>query len=68
MLDFPPENRDSITEIDGNIMNLIRTRVKDPGRPYSHRSGTVHSAAAYGSASCCTSLHGSWMCWVLVGY
>lgn len=66
MLDFPPENRDSITEIDGNIMNLIRTRVKDPGlwHAHSHRSGTFRGGVRLGQL-----LHVIvWVMDVLVGY
>ena len=66
MLDFPPENRDSIIEIDGNIMNLIRTRVKDPWlwHAHSHRSGTFRGGVRLGQL-----LHVIvWIMDVLVGY
>jgi hypothetical protein len=66
VLDFPPETRDSITEIDGNMMNLIRTRVKDPGlwHAHSHRSGTFRGGVRLGQL-----LHVIvWVMDVLVGY
>ena len=66
MLDFPPENRDSITEIDGKFMNLIRIRVKGLGlwRAHSHRSGTFRGGVRLGQL-----LHVIvWVMDVLVGY